>query len=145
MTTLRKGKWRVSVRVFRSAEILVDADSYTEAQALARQVSDEDVAGGTRTVSVGVNEEIEGPFVRGGWYDLHEVGDVVCFRGRYGHAFTAAEIQVLRTRLETTGLTVREHWNGEGCDRVSFRCSGRTDMNEDARLPESVYEDVKEE
>lgn len=140
----RKGKWRVSVTVRSTVEVLVDADSYSEAQSRAAHgVSDEDLVGGTRMVTADVREEVEGPFVRGGWYDLHDVGDIVVFEARYGHRFTAAEIQALRTRLESTGLTVLDRWNGEGCGQVSFKCSGRTDMTRGARLPKSVYADVE--
>lgn len=90
-------------------------------------------------VSIGDMLEIEGPFVRGGWYDLHGPGDVIVFSPKSGHRFTQRGIDLLAERLVGVGLTIVARWNGAGCDTVSFRCAGRTGT--ERRLPESVYAD----
>lgn len=144
MNEKRKGEWKVSVSVCRTVEITVIADSWEEANDRAHGLRDDEVIGGERTVSVDVLRETVGPFVRGGWYDLHDIGDVIVFECRHGHRFTSTEIATLQKRLTATGLEVIDSWNGPGCPSVSFRCLGRTDKRRSARLPESVYLDVEE-
>lgn len=69
---------------------------------------------------------LEGPWISThGWYDLHGPENIIVCERAIGNRYTADDIKLLRRRLKQIGLKVLEHWNGEGCGTVSFRCEGR--------------------
>lgn len=142
---MEKSKWKVRAQLCKTIHVVVEAADYSEARDIVAAFDDHNFdVSDERHVDADILEEIDGPFVSGGWYDLHSVGDVCVFNARYGTVFTEKDIELLSRRLTAVGLKVIRHWNGAGCRQVSFCCSGRTDMRSYARLPESVYADPKE-
>lgn len=114
-------EWEIEIVDRRSVCVRVQAASYGE----ARSAGEAAMVSGELGRHVNVMRAHGEPWVTGGWYDLHEVGDVVVCERAYGNGFTEEEVQLLQERLEEMGLTVVESWNGAGSDTVSFRCTGR--------------------
>jgi hypothetical protein len=125
-------KWEVSL-TFQAPRVTrtVEGEDWSEAHANAHELAEKlaaeqgpDVVGHAE-----IMRQLGEPWVRafggGIWYDMHGPGDVICFERSTGNVFTAEDVQLLRDRLEATGLKVKDSWNGAGCNQVSYRCSGR--------------------
>jgi hypothetical protein len=130
-------KWRLRIEERRTMEILVDAPTSEEAHRIGAEREDFDLYDHPLKRYVYVEQHLgEDGWVSGGWYDLHEPGNVVVFNRSIGNAFTNAEVTLLMWRLTDLGLHVVDTWNGEGCNNVSFMCEGRvgTDQFSDEEL-----------
>lgn len=69
---------------------------------------------------------LNGPWVSGGWYDLHGPGDVMCFEPALGNKFQEGDRELLERRINDCGYEVVDRWNGTpGTDTVSFKCAKR--------------------
>lgn len=116
-------KYRVVVDIRKWVALEVEGADLGEVHAAARKAAEEDTA--PFTYSTSLKTQIGEPWVYSrGWYDVNS-RDIVFIERATGNVFTAEDIAVLRRRLEQIGLCVRECWNGDGCDQVSFRCSRR--------------------
>lgn len=121
-------KWQVEVIERRRHTVIVEADSWTDADTAATNKVEDGHSSATRVDYDTRNHvQLGEPWAHScGWYDLHGPGDVVVVDRSHGNFFTGNDIAILRARLADIGLPAVEHWNGEGCGTVSFRCRGRT-------------------
>ena len=117
-------EWEVRYRFGLNGTVA--ADSYEAASLTARAQGQRIArASGFQLSDARLLKQLGEPWVRsGGWWDHHRTDVIICKRSM-GNSFTAAEVRLLRGRLQLLGLKVEEHWNGEGSGTVSFRCSGR--------------------
>lgn len=128
----RETAWVIRVRETneRCVDMTVRAQSYEDAMAVGERAIVESIVPWEHRVRVDVKAQNGEPWVyfynsEDGWYDLHGPGDIIVMERALGHTFTQYDVDVLRERIESIGLTVASGWNGEGCDTVSFRCQGR--------------------
>ena len=126
-------EWEIDVtfHVPRTLGLKVKGRDWTAAQGNAQKLADgmaKKIGPGVEA-SVSIVKQLGEPWLRtfgsGIWYDLHGPGDVICFERSTGNVFTEADVALLKKRIESTGLKVKDSWNGAGCNGVSFRCSGR--------------------
>lgn len=125
-------EWIAQVQImFPGDTFCCEGADYSAALADAQRLGDRLAAkvGHGATANVSIVRQIGEPWVRtfmqSPWYDLHGTGDVICLKRSLGNAFTKDDVELLKQRLESFGLKVVDHWNGAGCDQVSFRCEGR--------------------
>lgn len=131
--------WTVEVELYVPRKnIRVKGADYTEVMCTAQERADEMAKKmhPEATAHVRILRQHGEPWVRfymsGGWYDLNDSGsDVIVMDRSTGNAFDAADIKLLKGRLQRVlGVKIVEHWNGEGCNQVSFRARGRGDAEE---------------
>jgi hypothetical protein len=108
-----------------------EGEDWSDAHSNAQEVADKlaKKVGHGAQASVSITRQLGEPWVKpfGGhaWYDLHGPGDVICLERSTGNAFTQADIDLLKERIESCGLSVVDSWNGAGCGSVSFKLKGR--------------------
>lgn len=129
-------KWRVDIKRTLRTTVEVEAPDYSAARQAAYKLACRPEAdwpaGFVAEGQSDVRQQLGEPWCsswKHGWYDLHGPGDVVVVEAALGNRFTQADIDLLRARVEATGCTVIDSWNGAGCDTVSFQCgwSGKTE------------------
>lgn len=126
-------KYRVNMtrRVSVRREFVVEAGSETEARQLAEKrmaLRVEPAPGAELSVSFDSHSitQLNGPWVYGGWYDLHGPDEIVVFTPAPGNFWRKGDVPLLRRRLERIGLKIVDSWNGNlNGTSVSFRCKGR--------------------
>lgn len=131
-------RWKVRVRRIETSVVEVEADDYFDAASMAKglvcgatlplgtdvvQISDGSLVDADADVIAQLGEPWVAFPTGGGWYSSAD--DVVVLKRAVGNRFTAEDVALLQSRIESTGLEVIDSWNGDGYSTVSFRCKGR--------------------
>ena len=128
---MNKTTFKVALKRVEIYHVEVSAEGYSEAiEAAAKKATLTHCEPVETFFSPYEVQQTGEPWVHVSWYDLHGPGDVVVGTRAIGNRFTAAEVDLIHTRLQSLGLKIEDSWNGSGTDTVSFRCSGRVGTNQ---------------
>lgn len=130
-------RWIVRLNDQRAYDVEVTADSWTDARHAALDLYERCAFSSAKEVRRRIHSD---PLRQLGepwcelWRDDRLGAPVLVLQCAYGHVFDAPDVALLLTRLHRLGVQVYDHWNGVGCDQISFETDRPLQQSEVAYL-----------